>query len=52
MIDKKKVAKMLGVSERTIDRYRAKGMPCYTLPGGTLRFKTEEVMEWLKNITG
>lgn len=52
MLTKKELGKKLNVSQRTIDRYRDKGMPCITMPGGTIRFELKEVMKWLKNITG
>jgi len=52
MIDKKQLANELGVTPRTIDRYRKKGMPCINMPTGTIRFELSEVLKWLKNITG
>lgn len=48
MLSRKDLAKVLNVTERTIDRYRKDGMPCYTLPTGTIRFKLDEVMAWLE----
>lgn len=48
MITRKELAKQLNLTERTIDRYREKGMPFHAFPTGTIRFKLEEVMDWLK----
>ena len=42
------LAKLLNVTERTIDRYREKGMPCTVLPTGTVRFNLEDVNKWIK----
>ena len=50
MLTKKELAKELSVTERTIDRYREIGMPCYTLPTGTIRFKLDDVMAWIDSI--
>ncbi len=48
MITKKELAEEIKVTERTVDRYRSKGMPCIVLPSGTIRFELEKVMRWLK----
>lgn len=48
MYTRKQIADYLNVSERTIDRYRDMGMPHYKLPTGSIRFKLDEVEEWLK----
>ncbi len=47
MITRRELAEKLNVSERTIDRYREKGMPHIKLES-LVRFDEEEVMNWLK----
>ena len=44
------VAAMFGVTRQTIRNYMDKGLPFYKMPGdhGALKFKEEEVIEWLK----
>jgi len=48
MISKKELAKVLNVTERTVDRYRKQGMPCKVLPTGTVRFDLNEVNKWIE----
>ncbi len=48
MLSKKQLAELLNVTERTIDRYRVKGMPCTILPTGTVRFDLEKVNKWIE----
>ena len=49
-VDIVEVAKYLGVSRRTADRFVAGGfIPYYRLPSGRKRFDLEEISEWLKN---
>lgn len=48
MLTKKELAKLLNVTERTIDRYREKGMPFIKLPTGTIRFELEKVNKWME----
>ncbi len=49
MLDKKKIATELGVTPRTIDRYRKLGMPCTLMPTGIVRFDLTEVKKWLED---
>ena len=49
MIDKKEMAKILGVLKRTLERYILKGLPYIRLPSGRLRFDEKEVIDWIKN---
>lgn len=45
---KKEIAKMCGVSERTIDRYRGQGLKCLQSGrNGKVLFKVEEVEKYL-----
>ncbi len=43
---KKKLAEYLDVSERTIERWTAEGMPCLKGPR-TVRYRPSEVEDWL-----
>lgn len=48
MLTRKELAKLLQVSQRTIDRYVEKGMPCIKKIKA-VRFELDEVMKWLKD---
>ena len=47
MLSKKELAQELNVSQMTINRLMAKGLP-YIKVGKQVRFVLEEVIEWLK----
>lgn len=47
MLTKKELAKELKVSERTIDRWRKQGLPCYAREK-FIRFEMEKVLEWIR----
>lgn len=49
MLNKEQMAEKLGVSKRTLDRYRENGLPDIILPSGSIRFIEEDVMTWLTN---
>ena len=48
LIDKIAVARLLGVSLRSVDNYRHNGnMPCHVLPGSrVVRFDKTEILRW------
>jgi len=48
LLSRKQLAEVIGVSLRTIDRYRDMGMPSIRLVTGTIRFDKEEVFKWIK----
>lgn len=47
LLDKRNAAELLGVSVRTIDSLRKRGLP-YSLIGGQVRFSESEISEWVK----
>lgn len=50
-VTKSELSKFLKCSERTIDRMRKEGLPCYNFSDkkpGKLVFLKSEVMEWIK----
>lgn len=47
-LDKKQIAQELGVSLITIQRWMRKGMPYYKVNGYLVRFKLDEVMQWIE----
>lgn len=50
VMTKEEVAKLLRVSEHTIDNWRAKnGLPCHRV-GNVCRFARAEVLEWFASI--
>lgn len=54
MLTKKDLAIELNISERSIDRMIARGLPYYKTSNtnaGMTRFEYEEVKEWLRNNT-
>ena len=48
MLTREEIAKELGCSVITIDRWRKDGMPCIK-KGNYVRFEKEAVIDWLKN---
>lgn len=48
ILTKKQLAEFLKVSQITIDRYEAKGMPVLRPPEGSPRYCQEDVLEWMK----
>ncbi len=50
MLSRVELAKALGISSRTVDRWIAEGVgpPYVRLPGGTLRWRWGDVREWLR----
>lgn len=46
-MDKKTIAKKLGISVVTLDRLRKQGLPSHEL-GKKIRFDYEEVEQWIK----
>ena len=52
MISRKQFANLLGVSVRTLDRYRKKEMfPAeHILPSGTIRFDKKEALDFKESI--
>ena len=48
LLTAREVAEMLGVSPHTVlDWYEAGKLPGYKLLGGVLRFKQDEIVEWV-----
>ena len=47
-ISRKDVAKLFNVTERTIDRWRQQGLNSYIIGGKLVRFKKEDVENWVK----
>ena len=47
VLTKEGIAKLLKVTERTIDKMREKGMPSLKV-GTKVRFRKEKVMRWLE----
>jgi excisionase family DNA binding protein len=47
ILTKKQLADYLKVTERTIDRLREEGLPCFNV-GKVIRFDRDEVLKWLK----
>lgn len=47
-LTKSDVATMLDITIPTVDRYMKKGLPYYKLNGYLVRFKEEEVREWIE----
>lgn len=47
-LNKKEVAEKIGVSVPTVERYMRKGMPYYKVNGFLVRFKLDEVMNWIE----
>lgn len=48
------IARVFGVSKRTVRRWEENGMPALDLSGAgakrrSLRFSVEDVMQWIKN---
>ena len=50
--DKKAVAAMLGMSERTVSNFLTQGCPCLRIGKRRTRFDMEEVRAWLKEKFG
>lgn len=49
MLSTKEVAKILGLSHRTLENYRQNGRgPKYVKVGGCIRYKVSDVMEWIE----
>ena len=48
MLNKDEIAKEIGVSKVTIERWMKKGMPHMKAPNGTVRFELESIKEWMK----
>ncbi len=46
-VRKQQVAEHFGVSERTLERWRAEGMPCRRLSSTLIRYRLSECEEWL-----
>lgn len=46
LLNKQGAAALLGVSVRTLDKLRSKGLP-YSLIGGQVRFSESDLMEWV-----
>ena len=47
LLDKRGAADLLGVSVRTVDSLRKKGLP-YCLIGGQVRFSESEISSWVQ----
>ena len=47
VLTKEGIAKLLKVTERTIDKMREKGMPSFKV-GTKVRFRKEKVIQWLE----
>ena len=47
ILTRKQLAEFLQVTERTVDRMRKEGMPCFTV-ASNIRFNKEKVIEWLE----
>lgn len=49
LLSKHELAKLLGISEQTIDRYRKQGMPWKRVGVKLVRFDLDVVNDWLLN---
>lgn len=49
LLSRKQLAEVIGVSVRTIDRYRTIGMPYIKLVTGTIKFDKQDVFLWLNS---
>lgn len=47
LVSQQRIALLLGVSTRTIEKWRLVGLPCYKI-GKPVRFKVSEVLEWVE----
>ena len=47
ILTREQLAKILQVTEKTIDRLRKEGMPFFKV-GANIRFEKEAVLKWLK----
>lgn len=47
ILTREELAKLLKVTERTIDRLRKEGLPWYRV-GANVRFDKEKVLKWLE----
>jgi phage terminase Nu1 subunit (DNA packaging protein) len=47
IVDRRRLAAILGVSQRSIGNYRRMGLPCLKL-GGRVLYDVAEVMTWLR----
>lgn len=52
LISKTELASYLGVSERTIVRYKNQGMPFYQFSYKKVLYDVKEVIEWAKQRKG
>ena len=46
IMTKKELAVFLKVTERTVDKIRKRGLPCFKI-GKCIRFEKEKVLRWL-----
>lgn len=48
LLDKREVCALLGIGQRTLDRWHAMrvGPPRINLPGATVRYRRSSVMQW------
>ena len=47
ILTREQLAKLLQVTEKTVDRLRKEGMPFFKV-GANIRFDKEEVLKWLR----
>lgn len=52
LVDKRRVAEVIGLSVRTVDNLLQKGMPHIRLGSRRVRFDLDDVIDWIKKEYG
>jgi predicted DNA-binding transcriptional regulator AlpA len=48
ILNKPEAATFLRIKKRTLDAWMTKGLPYAKLPSGAVRFRREQLLEWLQ----